>query len=391
MRGRILMLMALLAIVSCATVDPTAGSDYHTLFGEARSCFETRRFAACDSLLTELSQRKLKFIQRRKLCQLMLDNAYRSDCQDLLLKALDSRYVRRNLDRSDYNHWRTLSLIPAMEAVWPADAVSLPLKSIGPAGHDQFGIDVLGNGRPLVGMIDNCCADYCSISTALAEQLGVRPTGKKIRVNGNRKATSYIGVLDSLSIGGLVVRNVLVDVSDHLEAVKRTHPFDIVIGENVLTRTGEMTMDIEAGTVAFSPQAQDLPKNVSWHYPAHNFSVEATLNGNAVSMLLDLGNTNTHLSDVYYGRFPEDESYVEGTVTTTMMDRTWTTKVYVIPAARFAFCGSACELSNVPVQLEAHAAEGLDGNLGADAFRRFRRVVFNPDKLYLQLIPAESN
>ena len=62
-----------------------------------------------------------------------------------------------------------------------------------------------------------------------------------------------------------------------------------------------------------------------------------------------------------------------------------------IPAARFVFCGSACELSNVPVQLEAHAAEGLDGNLGADAFRRFRRVVFNPDKLYLQLIPAESN
>lgn len=389
MRRGILMLMALLAVVSCSTVDQTAGSDYSSLYGAARSRYESRQFGACDSLLTELSHRRLKFLQRRKVCQLMLDNAYHSDGRDLFLQVLDSRYVKRNLDRSDYKYWRTLSLIPATEAVWPADAVSLPLLSIGPEGHDQFGIEVLGNGLSLVGMLDNCCADYCSISTALAERLGVRPIGKTVHANGNRQATSFVGVLDSLSIGGLLVRNVLVDVSDHLEAIKETHPFDIVIGENVLTRTGEMTIDNEAGAVVFSPEAQDLPQNVRWRYPAHDFSVEASLNDHEIAMLLDFGNTNTRLSDVYYSRFPADESYVEGTVTTSMTDRTWTSKVYVIPEARLAFCGAACVLSNVAIQMEEHASGGLDGNLGVDALRRFRRIVFNPDKLYLQLIPVE--
>ena len=383
-------MLMMLAIVSCTTVDRTTGNEYDSLYRAARSCYEARRFTACDSLLTELSQRRLKFLQRRKVCQLMLDNAYHADSRGLFLRALDSRYAKRNLDRSDYKYWRTLSLSPATEAVWLAGTVSLPLRSIGPEGHDQYGIEVQGNGQPLVGMLDNCCADYCSISTALAERLGVWPVGKTIHANSNRKATSYIGVLDSLCFGGIVVRNVLVDVSDQLEAVRQTHPFDIVIGENVLTRTGEMMIDNEAGTVTFSPEAQDLPQNVRWHYPAHDFSVEASLNDNEIAMLLDFGNTNTRLSDVYYNRFPADESYVEGTVTTTMVDRMWTTKVYVVPEARLAFCGAGCVLSNVAVYLEDHASGGLDGNLGVDAFRQFRRIVFNPDKLYLQLIPAES-
>ena len=234
-------------------------------------------------------------------------------------------------------------------------------------------------------MIDNCCCNYCSISTELAGQLGVRPIGKTIRFNGNRRSRAYIGVVDSLSIGNLLIKNVLVDVSDHLSGVQETHALDIVIGGNVLRQVGDMIIDNEAGTISFSDNTLDLPQNVFWSYENHVYYLKGALNGHPVTMLFDTGSTNTLMRSRYHDRFPSDSTYREGRLTVTQVDRSWETKVYVIEEARFEFSDTACARPDVCIMLDGSGPDRFDGILGVDALHRFKTVIFNARKLYLQL------
>lgn len=374
----ILLLFMLLSLA------PVSG-DYPTLIKEARTCFESGRHQECDSLLMELRSLKLKRLQRRKVCTLWLDNTYHTGRHEAFLSALDSKYVKRNLDKTDYDYWSNVSLIPPMEVIWPETPESLPVKTIGPPERSLYGVDVSVNGESLLGMIDNCCCNYCSISMELAERLGVRPIGKTIRHNGDKRAKAYIGVVDSLSFGHLVVRNVLVDVSEQITTVQATHSLDVIIGGNVLRQVGDMIIDNEEGTISFSKNTLNLPQNVFWSYENHDYYVNGLLGGRPVSMLFDTGNTNTHMTRRYYDRFPADSSYKEGTLTITRIDRTWETKVYVIDKAVFEICGATCELPDVSILLEGSGARLFDGLLGVDALRQFKTVVFNARKLYLRL------
>lgn len=377
--------MRIVLILFLALSLSPASGDYPTLIKEARDCFETGKYLECDSLLEELRGLKLKRLQRRKVCTLWLDNTYHTGRHGEFLNALNSKYVKRNLDRSDYGYWINVSKIPPIDVTWPEEPERLPVRTIGPQEKSLYGVDVSVNGNRLLGMIDNCCCNYCSISVELAGRLGVRPIGKTIRHNGNRRAKAYIGVVDSLSFGNLIVRNVLVDVSDHIATVQATHPFDIVIGGNVLRRVGDMVIDNEEGTVSFSEKTLDLPQNVFWTYGNHEYYVKGSLGGRPVTMLFDTGNTDTHMSGRYFDRFPSDSSYRVGTLTVTQVDRSWETKVYVIDKAQFEFCGAVCELPDVSILLDGYGSRQFDGNLGVDALRYFKSFVFNAGKLYLQL------
>ena len=376
---RILLFLSILLSLS-----PVSG-DYPTLIKEARECFESGLHQESDSLLMELRSLKLKRLQRRKVCTLWLDNTYYTGRYEEFLSALNSKYVKRNLDRTDYEYWSNVSLIPPMEVVWPEKQDPLRFKTIGPPEHSLYGVDVSVNGIPLLGMIDNCCCNYSSISAELAERLGVRPIGKTIHYNKSRRAKAYIGVIDSLSIGNLIVRNVLVDVSERIATVQASHPMDIIIGGNVLREVGDVIIDNEAGTICFSNNTLDLPQNVFWTYENHEYYVKGFLGDNPVTMLFDTGNTNTHMDRRYYDRFPSDSSYKEGTLTVAQIDRSRTVKVYVIHKAVFDVCGAACELFNVSIMLDGSGSKLFDGYLGVDALRQFKTVAFNARKLYLHL------
>jgi predicted aspartyl protease len=299
---------------------------------------------------------------------------------------VNSKYVKRYLDRSDYNYWKKLSQLPPTETIWPDEPEPLPVKLIGPQDKCLYGVDVRVNGRPLVGYIDNCCVHYCSIATELAEELGVRPIGKKVAMNGNKNSVSYIGIVDSISIGSLVVKNVLVDVSDNITAIQAMYPSDIIIGGNVLRRVGDMVIDNEKGTVMFTDNTLDMPANMTWSYSDHDYIVEAIMNGRPVRMMFDMGNTDTYLNQQYNDRFPEDTAYVKGTMTTNMIDRTWTSHVYVIENPNLEFCGAECRLPSVVIKLKDYTPKPADGNIGVNALRQFKKIVYNADKLYLQLV-----
>ena len=138
---------------------------------------------------------------------------------------------------------------------------------VGQPGHALYGIAVSVNGKSLLGTLDNCASDYCEISSELAKELGVRPIGKKIKINGNKRAQSYIGIADSLSIGDLVVRNVLFSVSDSFASIAEALSIDLVIGDNILRKVGDLVFDNAEGKVTFSKQILDLPPNVLRSYP----------------------------------------------------------------------------------------------------------------------------
>ena len=369
-----ILLLACALLVSLSVSAKPAASDYSRLYGEARACYESGRNEACDSLLSELMSLRLKRLQRRKVSSLLLDNAFVTDRREELRQALDSRYVRRSLDRTDYRYWLLLSELPPTEAVWPEDRVTVPS---GKVRNALYGIEVSVNGRSLTGTIDNCASDYCEISSEMAEELGIRPIGKKIRINGNRRARSYIGIADSLSLGGLVVRNVLFSVSDSFASLAEALSIDLVLGENVLRQVGDVIFDNSAGSVTFSRQILDLPPNVLRAYPDHGYYVDATLDGKALTMLLDFGNTDTHLNARFLEEYPADEPYEETTTEVIMLDRTWTTKSYLLKEARFELCGTACEWDAVDIRLETGGGRRGLGSFGADLLRRYGLVVFN--------------
>lgn len=377
-----ILLLACALLFSMSVSAKPAASGYSRLYGAAKDCYESGRNEACDSLLSELMSLRLKRLQRRKVSSLLLDNAFVTDRRDDLRQALDSRYVRRSLDRTDYRYWRLLSELPATEAAWPDDRVTVPFRRVRNA---LYGIDISVNGKSLSGTIDNCASDYCEISSEMAEELGIRPIGKKIRINGNRRAQSYIGIADSLSLGGLVVRNVLFSVSDSFVSIAEVLSVDFVLGDNVLRQVGDLLFDNSEGSVTFSRQILDLSPNVLRAYPDHGYYVNATLDGKALTMLLDFGNTNTHLNARFLEAYPSDKPYEETTTEITMQDRTWTTKSYLLKEAQFEMCGAACGWEEIEIRLESHGGRRGLGNFGADMLHKFGRVVFNARRQYLQL------
>lgn len=367
--------------VACKPAD----SGYSRLYGEAKACYEVGRNDACDSLLADLMSLRLKLLQRRKVSSLLLDNAFVSDRREALRQALDSRYVRHSLDRTDYQYWSLLSELPPTEAIWPEDRVTIPFRMLGQPGHALYGVGVCVNGRELVGEIDNCASDYCETSPQMAEALGIRPIGKKIRINGNRRVQSYIGIADSLSLGGVVVKNVLFSVSDSFASLAEAISIDLVIGDNVFRQTGDLIIDNTTGSVTFSRHILDLRPNVLRAYPGHDYYVDASLNGKDVTMLLDFGNTNTHLNARFLEAYPSDEPYEETTTEITMQDRTWTTKSYLLKEAQFEMCGAACGWEEIEIRLESYGGRRGLGSFGADMLHKFGRVVFNARHQYLQL------
>lgn len=362
-----------------------ADSDYSRLYAEARACYESGRNEACDSLITELQALKLKRLQRRKVSSLLLDNAFVTNRREDLRQALNSRFVRRSLDRTDYRYWSLISELPPTEAVWPGDRVTVPFKQLGQPGHTLYGVEVSVNGRELTGSLDNCASDYCETSPEIAEALGIRPIGKKIKINGNRRAQSYIGIADSLSLGDLVVRNVLFSVSDSFVSIGEALSIDLVIGDNVFRQTGDLIIDNTEESVTFSRYTLDLCPNVLRAYPEHDYYVEASQDGKEVMMLLDFGNTNTYMNVRFVEKYPPDEPYAESTTRITMQDRTWTTKSYLMEKPRFELFGTACEWDRIDIWLEGYGGRRGLGSFGADMLRQYGLVVFNARQQYLQL------
>ncbi len=134
-----ILLLACMLLFSLSLSAKPAASAYSRLYSAARDCYESGRNEACDSLLAELMSLRLKRLQRRKVSSLLLDNAFVTDRREVLRQALDSRYVRRSLDRTDYRYWSLLSELPATEAVWPEDRVTVPFRRVRNA---LYGIDV---------------------------------------------------------------------------------------------------------------------------------------------------------------------------------------------------------------------------------------------------------
>ena len=385
MKPSVLLVASVLLISLTASARP-ASSDYSRLYGEARTCYESGANQACDSLLAELMSLRLKRLQRRKVSSLLLDNAFVTDRREDVRRALDSRYVRRSLDRTDYRYWRILSELPPTEAVWPADRVTVPFRMVGQPGHALYGIDVSVNGKNLSGTLDNCASDYCEISSELAEELGVRPIGKQIRINGNKRAKSYIGIADSLSMGDLVVRNVLFSVSDSFASIAEALSIDLVIGDNVLRKVGDLVFDNAEAKVSFSKQILDLPPNVLRAYPEHDYYIDASLDGKSLTMLLDFGNTDTHMNARFLEEYPAEEPYEETTTDVIMQDRTWTTKSYLLKKAQFELIGSTCEWDVIDIRLEGNGGRRSHGSFGADMLHQYGIVVFNARHQYLLLI-----
>ena len=354
-----------------------ASLKFEELYREARSCYEAGKHRECEALLDRLSDLRVGLFRRRRAANLMLDFAYQTDRRENFLAALDSRYVTRSLGSTNYDYWCKLSALPLMETVWPGRSVTLPLRQVGPVDHSLYGVDVTVNGRRLLAVIDNCAADYCDITTDLAVQLGVRPIGKKIRLNGNRRKRAYIGMVDTLTLGDLVLNNVLFSVSDRDEALAEEYPFDVILGANVLRRTGDMILNHAAKTVTFSLTTLDLPQNVFCAYPGHGYYVDGLLDEKEISMLLDFGCTNTNLNKHCYSSQLKGNVYPESS----------TTSVNTLENTRFAFCGAVCELPRVNILLRDNGAESLSGKLGTDILRRYRLVVFNARKQYLKLFP----
>jgi len=364
----------------------TGAEKYEELFGEARARFESGQHGECGSVLAELRGLGLKWLQRRKVAALMMDNAFSSDRREDFLDALHSDYVRRNLDRTDYDYWARIAATPPMEVQWPAAPVTLPLYRVGPEGNALYGVDVSVNGVKLSGVLDNCASDYCDISQDLAGKLGVRPIGKRIKINGNRWKRAYIGVVDSLALGDLVLKNVLFSVSGKNEALTAAHPFDVIIGGNVLRQTGDMIIDNEAEKVTFSRETLNLPQNIFWTYPGHGFFVEGSVGEEEVKLLLDLGCSYTNLNKQFLDSLPAETKLPESSTRAVMLDRAWDSKTYTLPSARFAFCDTVCELPNVNILLKDYGTRGMSGKIGTDLFRRYKFVFFNARQLYLRLI-----
>ena len=360
-------------------------NDFYSLFKQAIECFENGESEHCQQILLDLSERRISRYQKKKVAGLMANNSFIFDSREQFIETLNSDYIKQNLDRTDLKNYNVLSHVPSLQTSWNKDNETIPTIEIGPINNPLFGINVSVNGKECIGVLDNCCADYCYATKAFAERHGITPLDYKLKVNG--KENGYIGVADSLALGKLVLTNVLFVISDVNKSLITNYNFDIIIGSNVLRAVGDILINNIDNTITFSRNYTCHSKNIKIFSESHTYYTEALFNEEKVSLLLDFGCSRTHMNSKYYNLRKEElnKICIESEITFANVSHSETSKSYVINSGQFIVCDAQCEMKDVHIQRSPHSSNGVDGSIGVDMLRKFNYIEFNAQKLYMLL------
>jgi predicted aspartyl protease len=247
-------------------------------------------------------------------------------------------------------------------------------------------IPVCIGGKQEWFVLDNGAAQYCYISESFAEEYGIHILDSKSKATGSTGAKSSfrMGYADSLSIGPLIVRNLVFAVLPDSALENPAIDLSAILGANFFRLAGEMQFLNDERRIIFPAHQEDRESNLTMDSDDHHFAQVVVL-GDTLRLRLDLGATNTKLNASFYKRNKKriQDSYTKNIRTSFGVGGTREVVVYRANDLTFSACGGNFSKERTAIETIS-IGDGIDyGRLGADFLLSFDKVVINLKKMFL--------
>ena len=313
------------------------------------------------------------------------------------LKAIAEQLPQVPTVQSLYQHYNALRNFPALSVTRPDADVTIPFQLQLPkvhkreewmrAGKKQFKgylmtIPVTYHGKQQSFIFDTG-AGATFIKESIAKEWGLTILPDTILLNGNQK--SLQAYIDSLQIGGIVCRNMIVYVglSNPLDTL--VSGVDAVLGMDFIKAVGETQILFDKQHIVF-PQKP----TVSARRP--NIMLDGTLIMQArkdsvpLSLILDTGFTTAELYNDYYTKFAAevDANAEPDTITTGTYGHVITSHILLLPRISFSVGSKHITMEEMNLYPnDDNPLANYDGRMGMDLIRRFKKTTINLNDMFV--------
>ena len=327
-----------------------------------------------------LSKRERKEVLQMRAINGRLSDDYRSYCH----------YAELAYGVDDL--FRQLAEIPQQAAERPDYdfSVEFVVDSVLVDGEYQGGyirIPACIGGKQEWFILDNGAAQYSYISESFAEEHGIHILGSKSKATGSTGAKSSYrtGYADSLSIGPLLVRNLVFAVLPDSALENPAIDLSAILGANFFRLAGEMQFLNRERRVFFPAESIEREPNLTLSVGDGHFA-QVVVRGDTLRLQLDLGARNTDLNATYYKRNKKwiQDTYSMDKVTHFGVGGMREISVYRANGLTFSACGG--DFTKEWTEIETTTIDkdpNTFGLLGADFLLSFDKAVINIKKMFL--------
>lgn len=300
-----------------------------------------------------------------------------------------------------YHHYSRLRNYPAPSLSRPSADVEIPVsieevklpKSIEKKGFrgTTIHIPVTVHGREYPFIFDTGAASSY-FSERFAKEVGVRIIHDSVLINKGMLGASYgmNGYLDSLQVGDITFRNLIVYIGRPNAAVDSVLQVDAVLGMDFIKLAGETQIYPQEQKIVFPARFTPLPatgRNLLLDN-SNRPVIKARAGDNRLEFFFDTGNNTADLSYTYYAKYKDrvDAVASKDTVTGGGFGFIRTKEVLRIPCFAFKVGQTPVEIKNIMVSPAPGNDQPLeDGNMGMELVNQFRKVTINLKDMFVEL------
>lgn len=314
------------------------------------------------------------------------------------LESIAEQLPQMPIIQSMYQHYNTLRDYPALSINRPNKDVTIPFhlqmlkankrEEWMRAGKKQFKgylmtVPVTCHGKQQSFIFDTG-ASASFVTESVAKNLNLTILSDTILLNGNQKGLQ--AYIDSLQIGDIVCRNMIVYVGLNNPLDTLVGGVDAVLGMDFIKAVGETQ-------ILFDRQQIVFPSQPATSTAQSNIFLDGTLimqvrKGEVpLSFIFDTGCTTAELYSDYYTKFATEVNAVAepDTITTGSYGTITTSPILLLPELTFMIGETSVTIDEI--NLFPHNDNPLyvhDGRMGMDLIRRFHKTTINLNDMFVR-------
>ena len=314
------------------------------------------------------------------------------------LESIAEQLPQMPIIQSMYQHYNTLRDYPALSINRPNKDVTIPFhlqmlkankrEEWMRAGKKQFKgylmtVPVTCHGKQQSFIFDTG-ASASFVTESVAKNLNLTILSDTILLNGNQKGLQ--AYIDSLQIGDIVCRNMIVYVGLNNPLDTLVGGVDAVLGMDFIKAVGETQ-------ILFDRQQIVFPSQPATSTAQSNIFLDGTLimqvrKGEVpLSFIFDTGCTTAELYSDYYTKFATEVNAVAepDTITTGSYGTITTSPILLLPELTFMIGETSVTIDEI--NLFPHNDNPLyvhDGRMGLDLIRRFHKTTINLNDMFVR-------
>ena len=239
-------------------------------------------------------------------------------------------------------------------------------------------VTAIVNNRPYKAIFDTG-AGSTFMSEAFAKKAGVRQLTDSLPIHGGTMVYGQAGILDSMQIGDIMVRNVPVMINSDT-TLNWVEDIDFLIGADIMRLLGEIQIFPHSGKIVIPAKLSEKPASGSNMYMDNRTLIlRGESGGKSYNFIFDTGNGLAALSHSFYedNKTEIDAKGKRVRRLTGGIGLVEERDMLMLPEWSFQFGGKDVVFRDIRVTFESNSHTPYAGNIGMALVNQFGKVTIN--------------